>query len=84
MAATFTIDEVSKHNTDSDCWIIIDGKAYDVTGFLDDHPGGKKIIVKLAGKDASKQFHMYHNAAQVLRKFGPKLLKGDVALAAKL
>ncbi|KAJ3084317.1 hypothetical protein HDU79_004461 [Rhizoclosmatium sp. JEL0117] len=80
----FTIEDVAKHNTESDCWIIIDGKAYDVTSFLDDHPGGKKIILKVAGKDASKQFHQYHNAAQVLRKFGPKLEKGDVKKDAKL
>ncbi|KAJ3239141.1 hypothetical protein HDU81_006485 [Chytriomyces hyalinus] len=76
---SFTTDEVSKHNSESDCWIIVDGKVYDLTAFLDDHPGGKKILVKVAGKDASKQFHQYHNAAQILRKFGPKLLKGEVA-----
>jgi hypothetical protein len=36
---TFTLEEVKKHNTDKDCWIAVNGKVYDVTKFLDNHPG---------------------------------------------
>jgi cytochrome b involved in lipid metabolism len=59
--------------------IIINGKVYDVTQFANDHPGGKKILINVAGKDASKQFEAFHNVEKVLKKFGPQLLKGDVA-----
>ncbi|XP_027119009.1 cytochrome b5, seed isoform-like [Coffea arabica] len=49
-------DEVSLHNTSKDCWVIINAKAYDVTNFLDDHPGGGDVLLEAAGKDASEEF----------------------------
>jgi L-lactate dehydrogenase (cytochrome) len=36
------------------------GKAYDVTEFLPDHPGGQAIILKYAGRDASEEFEVVH------------------------
>ncbi|KAL8729955.1 MAG: hypothetical protein Q9166_004400 [cf. Caloplaca sp. 2 TL-2023] len=53
-------EEVAKHNTDSDCWVIIHGKAYDVTEFKEEHPGGKQIILKWAGKDATETYDPIH------------------------
>ena len=46
-------EEVAKHNNAESCWVIVKGQAYDVTEFLPDHPGGSKIILKYAGKDAT-------------------------------
>lgn len=45
-----TAREVSKHNTASSCWVIIDGYVYDVTQFLPDHPGGQQSVLRWAGK----------------------------------
>jgi hypothetical protein len=53
MPTTFTRSEVAQHNTDKDCWVIISDKVYNVTTFLDDHPGGKRAIMMYAGKDAT-------------------------------
>ncbi|KAH8889659.1 FMN-dependent dehydrogenase [Thozetella sp. PMI_491] len=57
---TLTGAEVAKHNTAQDCWVIIHGKAYDITEFLPEHPGGMKIILKYAGKDATEEFDPIH------------------------
>ncbi|CAN4104562.1 unnamed protein product [Withania somnifera] len=51
-----TYDEVSLHNSPNDCWVIINAKAYNVTNFLNDHPGGEEVLVMAAGKDASEEF----------------------------
>ncbi|KAH9955030.1 FMN-dependent dehydrogenase-domain-containing protein [Russula dissimulans] len=51
---------VAQHNSRESCWIIVHGKVYDVTEFLDEHPGGSKIILKYAGKDATQEYEPIH------------------------
>jgi|Transcript_91885 L-lactate dehydrogenase (cytochrome) len=53
-------DEVAKHNSSEDCWVVLNGHAYDMSDFLEDHPGGAGIIMKYAGRDASKAFNPIH------------------------
>jgi len=57
---SFTLSEVSKHNKDTDVWVVVNGQVLDVTSFLNDHPGGKDSIMLFAGKDASEEFNMIH------------------------
>ncbi|KAF2425288.1 hypothetical protein EJ08DRAFT_652203 [Tothia fuscella] len=52
--------EVAKHNSRESCWVIVHNKAYDVTEFLPEHPGGPKIILKYAGKDATEEYEPIH------------------------
>ena len=52
----FTLNEVAKHNKEDDCWIIVDGKVYDVTDYVADHPGGDSIL-NHAGGDSSAGVH---------------------------
>lgn len=46
-------EEVAKHNYRRSCWVIIKGQAYDVTQFVDEHPGGANVILGYAGKVSS-------------------------------
>ncbi|KFK26373.1 hypothetical protein AALP_AA8G240100 [Arabis alpina] len=55
-AKIFTLSEVSEHNQADDCWIIINGKVYNVTKFLEDHPGGDDVLLSSTGKDATDDF----------------------------
>ncbi|KAH8689948.1 FMN-dependent dehydrogenase-domain-containing protein [Talaromyces proteolyticus] len=58
--AKLTGQQVATHNSKDSCWVIVHGKAYDVTDFLPEHPGGQKIILKYAGKDATEEFEPIH------------------------
>ncbi|KAK3194556.1 hypothetical protein Dsin_025866 [Dipteronia sinensis] len=56
MAKVLDFEDVKKHNHKTDCWLIISGKVYDVTPFLDDHPGGDEAMINVTGKDATEDF----------------------------
>ena len=60
MTKEYTLKEALKHNTAEDCWVVLgepgEKKVYDVTKFLDDHPGGPEIILDKAGEDSHAEF----------------------------
>eukprot|EP01100_Stratorugosa_tubuloviscum_P004256 TRINITY_DN2055_c0_g1_i1.p1 TRINITY_DN2055_c0_g1~~TRINITY_DN2055_c0_g1_i1.p1 ORF type:complete len:126 (+),score=23.30 TRINITY_DN2055_c0_g1_i1:98-475(+) len=45
----FTKNEVSLHNSRKDAWIIVRNKVYDVTNYIDEHPGGDSILKNVGG-----------------------------------
>ncbi|KAI9468734.1 hypothetical protein LPJ78_005215 [Coemansia sp. RSA 989] len=55
-----TLDEVAKHNKRDDCWTVICGRVYNVTRYLDFHPGGRGQLMRVAGKDGTKLFFETH------------------------
>ncbi|XP_068333636.1 cytochrome b5-like [Pyrus communis] len=52
----YTMQEASQHNTKDNCWVVIDGKVYDVSTYLDDHPGGDDVLLAATGRDATEDF----------------------------
>ncbi len=51
-----TLDEVAKHNSPNDCWLIINNNVYEVTNYINNHPGGAKRIISFCGQDATTAF----------------------------
>ena len=81
--STISLEELAKHDAENDCWVAISGKVYDVTSFLGDHPGGKRILLNQGGKDATEIFNEFHNK-RVIKKFGPKFYVGDLQVSSRL
>jgi succinate dehydrogenase/fumarate reductase flavoprotein subunit len=74
----YTREEVAKHTSDKDCWVIVNGQVLDVTTFLSEHPGGKDSIMLFAGKEASEEFNMIHKP-DVIGKYAPQCIIGTIA-----
>lgn len=55
-SVNLTAAETAKHNTAGDCWLIISGKVYNVSGYIRSHPGGSAVIINECGKDATTAF----------------------------
>lgn len=53
----FTIEEVQKTKGTGKVVIILHDKVYDVTEFLNEHPGGEEILIDHAGKDGTEHFN---------------------------
>ncbi|KII91632.1 hypothetical protein PLICRDRAFT_51769 [Plicaturopsis crispa FD-325 SS-3] len=49
----YTAADVASHTSQSDCWVSRDGKVYNLSPFLSDHPGGADLLLAVAGKDLS-------------------------------
>eukprot|EP00558_Chaetoceros_sp_UNC1202_P001644 CAMPEP_0197259292 /NCGR_PEP_ID=MMETSP1429-20130617/83444_1 /TAXON_ID=49237 /ORGANISM="Chaetoceros sp., Strain UNC1202" /LENGTH=122 /DNA_ID=CAMNT_0042723495 /DNA_START=910 /DNA_END=1278 /DNA_ORIENTATION=+ len=82
------MDEVGKHNTNDDCWLVIGNdktggpKVYNITDYLDDHPGGAEVLLDVSGQDADEFFEdIGHSkdARDELAKFQVGVLKLDEA-----
>ena len=54
-AKTFTLNEVASHNSRTDCWTIISGQVYELTDFINRHPGGDEVL-RACGTDATTLF----------------------------
>ncbi|WJX80429.1 hypothetical protein P8452_63431 [Trifolium repens] len=76
-AKTYTFEEIAKHNNKKDCWIIVNGKVYDVTPFLDDHPGGDESLISSTGKDATVDFEDVGHSDSAIEMM-PKYFIGHV------
>lgn len=56
-----TVVEIAKHNTSSDCYLIVKNKVYSVSSYVSKHPGGRGKIINNCGKEVSGVFASIHS-----------------------
>lgn len=57
---TFTLAEVKKNNSAANCWTIVDENVYNLTAWINSHPGGSNAILSLCGVDGTGAFKAQH------------------------
>lgn len=59
MAEVFCKEEISRHNSPNDAWVVLNGRVCDVTGFVRSHPGGLNVLEEHLGTDVSDILHSH-------------------------
>eukprot|EP00747_Dinoflagellata_sp_TGD_P074342 gnl/TRDRNA2_/TRDRNA2_158283_c1_seq1.p1 gnl/TRDRNA2_/TRDRNA2_158283_c1~~gnl/TRDRNA2_/TRDRNA2_158283_c1_seq1.p1 ORF type:complete len:499 (+),score=88.65 gnl/TRDRNA2_/TRDRNA2_158283_c1_seq1:46-1542(+) len=76
-----SMEEVAKHSTKGDAWIVLYGRVINVTDFLEKHPGGEKVVLNQAGKDVTSVFESIHSSSggfALVEKWNPNSTMGVV------
>ncbi|KAL7901784.1 putative fumarate reductase/succinate dehydrogenase [Trichoderma sp. SZMC 28014] len=73
----YTLEEVAKHNTREDLWVVVKGVVLDLTNWVEEHPGGVNAILNFMGRDATEEFAMLHDD-EVIPKYAPSQVIGRV------
>jgi cytochrome b involved in lipid metabolism len=59
----YTMADVAKHNTAADCWSVVNGSVYDLTAWVNKHPGGPAVIIAMCGSDGTAMFTGKHGSS---------------------
>lgn len=76
----YTEEEVAEHNTKDDLWLIIHGGVYNVSSYLNEHPGGELVLLQNGGMDATDEFEdngHSEDARKLMADFKIGELKGN-------
>ncbi len=60
----YSMEVIAQHRTSESCWLAVRGKVYDVTSFVQKHPGGVNAILKHGGTEATEHFDFHSREAQ--------------------
>eukprot|EP01138_Halocafeteria_seosinensis_P014443 gb/GECG01014745.1/.p1 GENE.gb/GECG01014745.1/~~gb/GECG01014745.1/.p1 ORF type:complete len:454 (+),score=30.92 gb/GECG01014745.1/:1-1362(+) len=74
----YTMEEVQKHNTANDLWIVVNGKVLDLTNYLKHHPGGETVAISQGGLEATDAVRAMH-PPEVVEKKMPQFCIGTVS-----
>lgn len=73
----YRLSEVEERNSFKSTWIIINNKVYDVTKFLEEHPGGEEVLREQAGGDATESFEDVGHSTDA-REMASSMLIGEL------
>ncbi|KAI8604712.1 cytochrome b5 [Dissophora ornata] len=68
----YTTTDLAVHNTKHSLFLAIHGKVYDISEFVDEHPGGEEVLLEEAGRDATEAFEdVGHSdeAREIMKRF---------------
>ncbi|KAK6216234.1 hypothetical protein LQW54_003808 [Pestalotiopsis sp. IQ-011] len=66
-----SVEEIIKHSSADDLWLVVDDTVYNVTAFAPEHPGGINILLQYAGGDATKAYSAVHSASLIKTTLPP-------------
>ncbi|KAK0743299.1 cytochrome b5-like heme/steroid binding domain-containing protein [Schizothecium vesticola] len=72
--ATFTYQDVAEHNTKKDLFVVIHDEVFDVSKFVDEHPGGEEVLLDVAGQDATEAFEDVGHSDEARESLKPMLV----------
>lgn len=78
-SSALTLSVVATHKTQADCWAAINGKVYNLTDWIGQHPGGAEPIIGLCGTDATSAFAAQHGSQQEPNERLAQFLVGTLA-----
>ncbi|KAJ4037725.1 hypothetical protein NW761_006181 [Fusarium oxysporum] len=73
----FSYQDVARHNTKNDLYVVIHDKVYDCTEYLGQHPGGEELFLDVAGEDSTEAFEQTGHSDEA-REVVKKLYVGDL------
>ena len=65
-----TKEEVARHRTAGDLWIVVDGAILDVSAFAAEHPGGDDVLLEAGGRDATEEYHAAEHSGAAAAMLG--------------
>ncbi|XP_069595181.1 cytochrome b5 type B isoform X2 [Ranitomeya imitator] len=83
-ATYYSLEDVRKRNSAKELWLVIHGRVYDITRFVEEHPGGEEVLFEQAGADATESFEdVGHSvdAREMLKQYYVGDLHPDVLIS---
>lgn len=76
--AGFTASDVAAHNSETDCYTIVSDSVYDLTDWINKHPGGARAILGLCGNDGTDAFIKQHGSSEKAKQVLASYLVGSL------